>query len=283
MEYGNKVFPFTDPLAITGAALTLGLLAYAFAKRKSGKLVFFSIMWFFITMLPSANLYPINAYMAEHWLYIPSIGFFLIVANGMTKCKGGLSLLCILLLVFYSTLTVMQNNYWKEPISFYERTLKYSPRNPRLLNWLGIAYDGSGKREKAILSYEEAVRIDPDYPEPYNNLGNIYVNTGRAGEAIALFKKVVELNPYHASAHNNLGNTYNELERREEAITHYKKALELNPYYGAAYNNLGATYYNTGRYVEAIANYEKALELNPHHSGMQHNLDLARKKLEGLK
>jgi len=80
MEYGNVLFPWGNLKAILGVIILFALLLYAFKRRKDDNLVFFSISWFFVALLPVSNLYPINAYMAEHWLYVPSIGFFLIAA-----------------------------------------------------------------------------------------------------------------------------------------------------------------------------------------------------------
>ena len=83
MEYGNHLFAITHPKAITGIVILSGLLWYVLRKRDSDRIIVFSIAWFLITLLPQSNLYPINAYMAEHWLYLPSVGFFLVVAVGM--------------------------------------------------------------------------------------------------------------------------------------------------------------------------------------------------------
>ncbi|MBN2119677.1 MAG: hypothetical protein JW734_01300, partial [Candidatus Omnitrophica bacterium] len=80
-SYGLKLFSFSDPKVIAGIFVTLILVFYALKKRKQDSLILFSIGWFFMALLPQSNLYPINAYMAEHWLYLPSVGFFLIVAN----------------------------------------------------------------------------------------------------------------------------------------------------------------------------------------------------------
>ena len=77
MEYVARLFAFSDPKVIGGIILLISLLIYAIKARNKNALMSFSILWFFIAIFPVSNLYPINAYMAEHWLYIPSIGFFL--------------------------------------------------------------------------------------------------------------------------------------------------------------------------------------------------------------
>ncbi|MFH1395618.1 MAG: hypothetical protein ABIH09_05625, partial [Candidatus Omnitrophota bacterium] len=69
MEYGNKFFSFTDPKVIAGVLILVLALTHSFKKRQHNKVFFFSVWWFFLTLLPHSNLYPIPiAYMAEHWL-----------------------------------------------------------------------------------------------------------------------------------------------------------------------------------------------------------------------
>ena len=272
MEYGDRIFSMAEPKALLGICITVFLLGYAFFKRRKNKILFFSVLWFFITILPSSNLYPINAYMAEHWLYLPSIGFFLIVANGMTKWRGGLNLLSILLLVFYSSLTIMQNNYWKEPIAFYNKTLEYAPDSFRVHNDLGIEYYELGEKEKAARSYERAIELDPKPARAHNNLGVVYKNLGRLDEALAAFEKAVALDPGLAEAYNNLGVAYDEKGKKDKAVAAYKKAIELDPNPAEAYSNLGNIYASRKQYQEAIVYYEKALIANPHYGNTYNNL-----------
>src|SRR3989338_8014226 len=110
MTYEYKLFSFVHPTVMLGAIISFSLLTYAFIKRKSDTLIPFSVFWFFIALLPLSNLYPINAYMAEHWLYLPSIGFFLILAKGLNfiykskEFQAVSAVLIISILVFYSFL-----------------------------------------------------------------------------------------------------------------------------------------------------------------------------------
>lgn len=85
MEYGSNVFSISEPRSAGGFLLLLSALFYILKEKRRRSLGFFSVSWFFLTLLPVSNLYPINAYMAEHWLYLPSVGFFLIVARGFSS------------------------------------------------------------------------------------------------------------------------------------------------------------------------------------------------------
>ncbi|MBN1869142.1 MAG: tetratricopeptide repeat protein [Candidatus Omnitrophica bacterium] len=269
MEYGHPLFHWKDPKCIFGAILLLALLIYGFRKKGGAPLLFFSISWFFAALLPVLNLYPINAYMAEHWLYLPSIGFFLIIAKGIHSFykMEGFRLFTILfvigLLGWYSYLTVKQNTYWQDPIRFYERTLQYAPGSSRVYNNLGIAYSAIDKRDKAAAAYQKAIGFDPRFADAYFNLANIYRDAGKYPDAIAAYKKAVEIKPDYAGAYVNLGNAYDAIKMQKEAIDSYNRAIELKPDSLEAYNNLGTMYHAMNRNEDAIAAYKKAIEIKP--------------------
>ncbi len=280
MEYGLKLFSFQNPKVILGIILLFSLLIFAFKKKTKNNMLFFSMFWFFIALLPSSNLYPINAYMAEHWLYIPSIGFFLIFAKVLTylyrtkDLKIPAIIFIISLIAFYSFLTIEQNNYWKEPLAFYERTLEYTPNSARVLNNLANIYHSMGKTKKAIALNKKAIEIKPDYDEAYNNLGTSYHFLGRDEEAIKFYKKAIEVNPTYAVAYSNLGASYHAIGKDREAIDVYEEAIKLNPENPAGYNNLGVSYQAIGEYEMAILVYKKALEIAPSDAAIHFNLSV---------
>lgn len=284
MEHGVELFAFSDPEVILGIILLISLLVYTY-KVKKNTLMSFSISWFFIAIFPVSNIYPVNAYMAEHWLYLPSIGFFLILAKGLTilynskKFKTTSLVIIISLITFYSILTIRQNNYWQEPVGFFKRTLQYTDRSPRLYNNLGLIYKDANEYEKAIACYKKAIEVNSEYPEVYNNLGFAYKNIGEYEKAITFYNKALEIDPKCAKAYCNLGIVYGILGQYEEAISHYKKAIELDREYAEAYNNLGNTYFNIGKYEQAIPCYNKALEIDPEYTKAYNNLGVSYKNL----
>lgn len=313
-EYGEKLFAFTNPKAVLGIVLFLALLIYGFIKKKNNGLIFFSICWFLIALLPTSNIYPLAFYMTEHWLYLPSIGFFLLLAhvlnNLLAKKRFRLGIITFIaaIVIFYSCLTIRQNNYWKEPVSFFERTLKYAPDSARINNNLGTLYTDMGRyekaidylnrvihydslyvkaynnlgnvyykmgdREKAASFYEKALEIDPNYEEAYYNLGIIYNETGLKEKAAALLKKAIEANPEYVSAYNNLAVIYMDAQKYGEALSLLNNAIKINPYYAEAYNNLGISYFKLGEKEKALKSYKKAIKLNPKHAKAYNNLGL---------
>ncbi len=59
------------------AAFALG----AFWKGAGRNARIFGASWFLLTYLPISNLFQLNASVAEHWLYLPSVGFMIFLAG----------------------------------------------------------------------------------------------------------------------------------------------------------------------------------------------------------
>lgn len=265
----EKPFCWSNPKVLVGMAILISLLMYALRMRNRNRLIFFCVAWFFVGLLPASSIYPLGSYMAERWLYLPSIAFFLILAKGLClacraqKLKTPTTLFIVSLLFFYCCLTIKQNTYWREPVAFYKRTLRYSPGSYRLYDDLGVSYYDIGQDKEAIAAYKKAIEINPEYESVYNNLGNAYYNIGKKNEAIAAYKRALEINPRYGKTYYNLANIYYDIGRKEDAVALYKKAIEINPDYAKAYNSLGAVYGDMGNIEEAAASFKKAVGINP--------------------
>ena len=250
-DYGNKLFSFFQPVTILGLSIVLFLLVLAFKKKNKNNILFFSVMWFFITLLPVSGIYPIlRFYMAEHYLYLPSLGFFLIFADILNracrvdKFKIAGRILIIFLVGFYSYLTVKQNNYWREPVTFYKRTVKYNPLSVRMWMMLGEIYFAGARYDEAEAVFKKVVEINPNHSAGYFTLGNIYARRGQFKDAAFYFEKAIEVNPEHAAAYNNLANLFRQIGRKNIAVSLYKKAIEVDAHLESARANLADISHN---------------------------------------
>ncbi|MEA1928106.1 MAG: tetratricopeptide repeat protein [Candidatus Auribacterota bacterium] len=269
-EYGLSLFRYNNHQVMLG--VMLGAVGLVFACRswvRRRELLIFSIFWFIIALSPVSGIYPIKAYIAEHWLYLPSIGMFTILAAGYAALlrRDRFRLLFLVLgivgLLFFGILTARQNRYFHEPMSFYERTLTYTPTSARMRNNLGNIYFTRGRIEDAIESYRKAIDLEPEYPNPYNNLGNVFYKAGKYDRAIPLFERAIRLNPNYAAAYNNLGIIYCRRGETDKGISLLKRSAAFNPRDADTFYNLGVIYDMTGRSPEAVAAYRESLRLNP--------------------
>lgn len=279
MEYGGILFPLAEPKAIIGIVLLVILLVYVFKKREKDPFLFFATGWFFICLLPSSNLfYAINAYMAEHWLYLPSVGFFLVAARFLVnlydnqKFRGLAGVIILGLLIFYSGLTIRQNRYWNNGIDFYKRMLHYAPKSSRLYNNLAKAYYDAGKKGELIKLLKSAIQLQPDNALAHNNLGNAYKGVGKFKEAVGAYEQAIKIDPQHAGPYYNLSTIYFDVQgRKEDAIRLLNKAIELSPYFSKAYNKLGLIYLERGEKEKAVELLNRSLKLNPDDPEIYHN------------
>ena len=312
MDYGSRIFCATEPQVLLGAAIFVILIVYALRKRNSDNLICFSVLWFFVALLPSSNIYPLPFYMAEHFLYLPSVGFFLILGAGLralyVRSRLSAAAALIALTAVYSFLTPGQNIYWREPLRFYERSLRYTGNSPSLYVNLGseydrrgrhadaialfkkaialdgtrttayynlaIAYGNIGEKEKAIAAYRKAIETDPAYVKAYSNLGVLYAERGDAEEAMKLFRQAIDIDPDFAEAYNNLGFACAGLGEEKQAVRFLQKATEINPVYAEAYYNLGNVYRNSGNIKDAVISYRKAILIDPDYVNAYVNLGI---------
>lgn len=257
----KTIFEPTTLLSVIGV-ICIFIVAIKLFRRS--RLVFFSIAWFFITLLPYSNIVPLNAMMAEHWLYLPSIGFFLIFTTLIFKFFKRVGVYIFLgILIAYSLVTVNQNQYWKNPLIFYPRILKFNPGSWCAHYNLGVVYSRLGLYDDAMNELSGAIALRPDYAGVYYELGIVYFNKGEIDRAISQYEKALELKPGYADAYYNLGRTYEKSGQFEPAENNYRKAAHHNPVFSKAYASLGDLHRYLNNYNEAINQYRLALKFDP--------------------
>jgi Tfp pilus assembly protein PilF len=268
-EYGLTLFSWFDTRVLAGMALAAAVLLLALRFHRRRPIALFAVGWFFIALLPVAGIYPIKASMAEHWLHVSSIGFFIVLARGLSSLAAGrfsvgnVFALGAALAVFWGTLTARQNLYFRDQLTFYERTVRYNPSSARLLNNLGIVYYDLNRTAQARSLFARAVEIDPEYPEGYNNLGHTYYREGNYPRALGLFRKALSINPRSADALNNIAVILCAQGNYEEGAKVFRKAAECNPYDPSTRYNLGLALARIGKTAEAEEALLAALAINP--------------------
>lgn len=280
LEYKYPMVNYLSLNVILGLLIIVLSLIYAFKARHKNTIISFSIMWFFIFFIPVSGIYPLGVYMAEHWMYLPSIGFFLILAYMITQIirKGtlfrffGLSLV-VFLLGYFSILTIKQNdNYWQDAMTFYKKTIELSPLSFMAHNNLANVYYDMGLYKKAEGEYYEALKIKPDFTFAYHNLGLVYYEMGLYDKAIEKYQKAIQLKSNYIQAYNNLGNAYFRMGLCKEAKDSYEKVLKLDPDYIKALNNLALVYYKEGKAQRAKRLWLKVLRIDPNYKPASNNL-----------
>jgi uncharacterized protein (AIM24 family) len=98
------------------------------------------------------------------------------------------------------------------------------PRDPRVLNLLGLVYFRGEKLDKAEEVYRKLIAESPDAHTLHYNLGLICFKLGRFQDAESSFLKALELTRDNPKIHFYLGSIYEKLHRYKDAIYRYREA-----------------------------------------------------------
>jgi tetratricopeptide (TPR) repeat protein len=284
---------FEPPIAISMVALA-ALAMVAVIRFNRSPTISFCLLWYFITLVPTSSINPLLDVMAEHRVYLPSVGLCIfsgIIVNRISglkfigfpysRMKKIILSLFLVVLVFNSLGTIKRNFIWSDDLSLWEDTAKKSPRKWRVLGNLGLAYEERGMLDRAVLILEDAVRVNPTYTKAFNTLGVAYMKKGMIDLAIAKFKRSLQLNPNYTEAHYNLGLAYEQKGLPEEARKEFDEAIRSRPGDAVTHNKWGLIYLGQGEYDEAIAEFKQALQTDPGFKFGYINLGLAYKR-QGL-
>ncbi|KAL3188823.1 hypothetical protein MRX96_002983 [Rhipicephalus microplus] len=183
----------------------LAVLAYVtlLPTRRPNELVhqnviFLSLSLLVFPFLPASNLFfPVGFVIAERVLYMPSMGFCLLVAHGwhlmlqnyagrrLTKNFLWFGLLC--LLTVHSLKTFVRNFEWESEYSIFMAGLKVNSQNAKLYNNVGHALEGQGDYARALEYFLKAASVQPDDIGAHMNVGRTYNNLLMFEEAEAAF------------------------------------------------------------------------------------------------
>lgn len=264
---GKIVFPFNlsvlpiiqDTTFIFGiiAVIFLGMAIY-FSQEKRWNYLIFGGIWFFVFLLPSF-IRPnteIVADFIEHRIYLPIIGFFIIILEidwiKKINFKKKIPLfVSVGIILFFIVLTVSHLPNFKDRMAFWRNARENSPHSPLAHRNLGAMYFLDGKMNEAEEEFKESLKLNPKEQMAHNNLGLIYMNRGNLEEAEKEYDKELENNPTYDNAYLNKGILYYKLGKFYEAIDAWKMALKINPLQYQSVHNIFAYYYQNKNIEEA--------------------------------
>jgi tetratricopeptide (TPR) repeat protein len=180
-------FIHLEYLSVVGfAALVIGAW-FCFRRTPGQRLRVFGAIWFAAAFLPISNLVPLNAQVAEHWIYLASIGYLTFLAgcvvalnNRWLKSVGCFVAIAVTLL---GVRTAYRATDWADAETFYWRTINTGGGTPRICTVLANVYAQRGNYPEQERVLRRMIELFPDYTLARINLGTCLVKQGRAEEA----------------------------------------------------------------------------------------------------
>ncbi len=281
--------------------LYVGMGVYALLRIKKKDPVSFGILYYLATLSIVSNIFfPIGTNMGERFIYMPSLGFVLVVAvllwrwgkeRWYSKRFATAGALALLLLAGKSA---VRNTVWKNNFTLFTHDVKIQPRSAKLQTAAGgdlvthaIKPENTARKqqmlEEGVAHLLEAVKIHPTYKNAYLLLGNAYNYLQRYEESIHYYQQALAIDPNYTEARNNLAITYANAGRYygeqkgdlNKAIEYLLKANEMKPNSYETLRLLGVAYGIGGRVNEALEFFKQAAALQPNDADALYNLGTA--------
>lgn len=275
-----RVFVPFSQLPLTDWAPPILLMAsgciLVWRLRREEKLAF-AVCWVPITLIPILSLGNVGQNVfAERYLYIPSVGFCILLAALAHHCRTVISprsvtILGVALAVVWGGLTITRSAVWQNDKTLCTVTLALSPDAAMMHQNLGVVYF-TERNYPAALSEFQAARAAaarvfiPSARDRYNALigiGTVRIETGQLEDAGKVADAALTLDPQREEAYRLLGRIRSDQKRPDEAQRWLERALALNPSDFAAQVTLGSVFLDKGRPAEAERCFRAALALNP--------------------
>jgi len=255
--------------------LILAIIILAYKKRKSQPIFFYCVSYFIITISIVSNfIFPVGTFMNERFLFMPSIGFILLIShygyqsimNQNRLYQYSSILLFSLLFIGYTFKTVTRVPDWKDGFSLNISGANISQNSARINMFAGVSYfqlyqnekDQTKKYEYLTIAdqyMDKSLKIFPDYGQGLNMKAGILAEWHKKdNNTEAFLKGIIPV-----------------VERRPDLtfVNEYLAYLNKNPSNASVllpfYRQIGydVLYKKKRRYDFAIQYLTSAKELNP--------------------
>jgi len=252
----------------------------------------FALLWFSINLLPVLNLtaFSEDHLIQERYIYVPSIGFSLLLAIGLLKLpevvrvsipkrRAAVTTAAALLTIVLAMTTMAQNVVWKDDVTLWTHGVEVAPDQRAARYILGFYYLQHQQYERAADQFEEYMRLHANSMIVVTNLASTHLllyqaqatinrtaaDRSHLDRAIALCEKglaVVSAGPLW----DTLGTCYTfdtELKNLDRALACYDRGLGVDPENAMIMFHKGATLVKKGDYDHAMTFLDRARQQEP--------------------
>jgi len=281
----NTVFPALALLLVAG-----GLWRWALHSNAAA----LSLPWLIVPLLPVLNVQVFGNRNFAHnrYLYLPSVGFALLVALALKHLKLGrpitigVSILqgsvIVVLAVILGFAIQVEDRYYASDATFYSRAysgLEYP--DPAL----GMDYANTlaeqGDFGRAAEIYRKVIQSQPEMWNAYFNLGYMDYQLGDLDSADHYLSAAAAGDPSNAGAFFYWGLTDLKLRRLDEAEANLRRAVALAPATPNYHFALGMILHLKGNGPGALAEFNRELEINPGQQAAAQQAAEIQRKLAG--
>ena len=278
-----QITHFSNPWVIVSILIHIALAVVAIKGFRKKSIVSFGIFYYAITFSIVSNLlFPIGTFMSERFMYMPSVGWAIVVAFGIVvllekikikfKEVGAIGFVSVFLIPF-AFLTIHRNKAWANDYILFTTDVETS---------VGSAKSNTSAGGKILEEVEKLEKILRE--EKISSLKTIKKTIEKLDLREEEKQRILNGNTPQAIFENI---KVFDKEYLEKSLFYLHRAVKIHPTYTDALLLLGNTYYRYNKnYDSTWVAYERILKQNPLHKLATRNWTLilkdsipARKKI----
>lgn len=228
-----ELMSFSDISVIISLLAYISLLVFGIRLSLKKNIIGYCILFYLITLSIVSNIvFPIGTNMSERFLFMPSVGFCLLLAYLLSKISKNTAYLIVGIVVLgFGYKTITRNMAWKDNFTLFTTDINVSKNSAKLNNAVG----------------GDMIRV-------YNESKDENLKKQKLTEAIGYLKRAVEIHPIYKNAYLLMGNAYYYLKDYAKSVEAYQNALKIDPQYKDARNNLSISLRDLGRQFGEVKN-----------------------------
>ena len=169
-------------LSLLGLGVLTIFVLGVIRKGRGRELRILGAAWFLIAYLPISNLIGLNATVAEHWLYLPSVGFLIFLAGCALafprRSQPWVVTLLAISVIGLSVKSYNRSSDWSSAERFFQQTLAAAGSSRAATN-LALVYSRRGDYARAERLLKRVLQLTPDDPIARNNMADALRHLGR--------------------------------------------------------------------------------------------------------
>lgn len=271
-SYPDPVLDLGAPRVWVGIGVFLGLVSAVPLLARRNAPAALGVAWWILTLLPVSHLLPLQNYVADRYLLIPSAGLVLALvslwpAQVPTGVTRGVAVAAAVLL---SLLSWGRSAVWLDSASLWADAVEKNPSAANIAFLAGAVEREDRARAEAIL--RDGLTRFPEAGALWAGLGVQLMARGETAEAEDALRRALPAMPDARKPLNNLLVLLNRQGRFEEALPLAGQMVERYTLYPQGWNTAGVTLLGLGRLEQARYTFERSVELNPYYATARCNL-----------
>lgn len=286
--YHIPIINWDDPRALVSLAAYIFLIIIALYGLKKKTVIPYGIAFYLLTLSIVSNiLFPIGVFMSERFLYMPSLGFSIIMAwlilhygQKAIKQPNIFRPVAITLLLFilagYAVKTISRNTHWKDDFTLFTHDVNISSNSAKSNCTAGgktleKAKDIEDEELKKAYLYQsinylkKSVSIHPTYRDAWLLLGNAWYEYNKNYDStLYCYKQILKQNPNYDIVYQNINKILSQYDNTKHKIQIYNELHKINPKRFDINYKLGVLWgKHMGNMEKAIYYLERAVKIKP--------------------